>query len=48
MADAYLLEAGVDRYLLEDGSGVILLETEAAAEPVPYSPWAQLGPILAQ
>jgi hypothetical protein len=27
MADAYLLENGIDRYLLEDGSGVYLLET---------------------
>lgn len=32
MADAYLQESGVtDRYLLEDGSGVLLLEGTAAA-----------------
>lgn len=32
MADRYLLESSaVDGYLLEDGSGVLLLETVAAA-----------------
>lgn len=30
MADRILLEAGVDGYLLEDGSGVMLLETQPA------------------
>ena len=29
MADAYQLEATADRYLLEDGSGVYLLEVSA-------------------
>ena len=29
MADAYQLEATTDRYLLEDGSGVYLLEVSA-------------------
>lgn len=43
MADAYQLETTADRYLLEDGSGVYLLEVSAAADPVilvmaPYVP----------
>lgn len=29
MADAYQTEADIDRYLLEDGSGVYLLEAPA-------------------
>jgi hypothetical protein len=31
MADAYQLEATTDRYLLEDGTGVYLLENIIAA-----------------
>ncbi len=37
MADRYLLESGApDGYLLEDGSGVLLLETVSAVQLYPY------------
>lgn len=36
MADRYLLESGApDGYLLEDGSGVLLLEQSAGASIIP-------------
>ena len=35
MADAYLLENGVDRYLLEDGLGVLVLDVAATTTEQP-------------
>lgn len=36
MADRYLLESSaIDGYLLEDGSGVLLLESQAETQPIP-------------
>lgn len=36
MADRYLLESGApDGYLLEDGTGVLLLEAAPPPDPVP-------------
>jgi len=32
MADAYLLENGTDHILLEDGSGILLMEVPAAED----------------
>lgn len=32
--DAYLLENGTDKFLLEDGSGVLLLEIVASGPPI--------------
>ena len=37
MADAYLLENGVDRYLLEDGLGVLVLEVAETTTEQPAS-----------
>ena len=37
MADAILLENGVDRILLEDGSGVVLLEQQPAPQNLVYT-----------
>ncbi len=32
--DGYLLENGTDKFLLEDASGVLLLESGATADPL--------------
>lgn len=44
MADAYLLENGVDRILLEDGSGVVLIEGAAIGPTYYRDQLAQLTP----
>ena len=38
MADAYQLEATIDRYLLEDGTGVYLLEVLAVIPTLLMAP----------